>query len=132
MKKLIILAIIAAMPLRAWADCVEYEYAEIKNMSKEELSAAIKKNQDESLEALQRSKESYDEALEVLQRKKKPLKKDLISGDQQNSMTNKTLKKKDSNKKRRDYEEQQNRIFNQCEVQAEKLKRVYKENFPVR
>lgn len=59
MKKLIILVIIAAMPLSAWAKCVEYEYAEIKNMSKEELSAAIKKNHDDALEALKQTEKKH-------------------------------------------------------------------------
>jgi len=34
---------IVAMPLSAIANCVDYEYAEIKNMSKEALLTAIKK-----------------------------------------------------------------------------------------
>ena len=55
MKKLIILVMTVAMPLNAMANCVDYEYAEIKNMSKEALLTAIKKNHDQAMEALQES-----------------------------------------------------------------------------
>lgn len=47
-----LLVVFLLMPLAVRAGCVKYEYAEIKDMDKKELEAAIKINRDENLEAL--------------------------------------------------------------------------------
>lgn len=54
MNKILLMVIMSMLiPLSAWAECVVYEYAEIKDMSKTEIEAAIDANKAEALDALQ-------------------------------------------------------------------------------